>query len=763
MIGQSIAHYRIVKKIGAGGMGQVFLAQDTRLDRPVAIKILLTTTPNAEQIARFEREAKAAAALNHPNIVSIHELGVADQLPYVVMERLDGLTLRQRLLDGAPPLDVALGYARDIIQGVMAAHERGICHRDLKPDNVFVTSDGRIKILDFGLAHMRGLEQLLSADTDAAETAFVTSPGVMIGSTPYMSPEQVRGELADQRSDLFTVGLLMFELLTGTRCFREPTAVETMHAILKQPAPLDRIPPSVPPAIVDIVERCLAKEPMDRFASARELATALRDGSQESAAHLSDSAARRVLSREAFRPPSVAVLPFVNTSADADMEYFSDGITEELINAIAQIKGLQVAARTSSFAFKGRNASIPEVGSALNVTTVLEGSVRRSGQKLRVTAQLINVASGYQLWSERYERQLDDVFAIQDDIASKIAGKLEFALSPSSIAALARPATASIEAYDLYLKGRYHVEQRGDGVAKGLEFFKRAIAIDPAYAPAYAGTAEALSILAVYALVPPAKAFEEARAAATRAVQLNDRLAEAHNVLALVAICREWDWPKAAAAFDKALAINPNCVPAHYWKGLWYHCLVRREADQAIHETKRAVDLDPIAMVPAYALGVVLMNAGRYDDAIALCEPRIAQNPMQFLHYQILGAAYLCVGRPDAAIPALEKGVQLSNRHPWFVGELGTTYAIVGRTGDAQRIYDELATRSQTAHISPMSLASIALHLGRIDEVVALYERAFAERDPMLITTTGWPAFAAARTDPRVQHVYERMGVQWAA
>jgi TolB-like protein/Tfp pilus assembly protein PilF len=470
-----------------------------------------------------------------------------------------------------------------------------------------------------------------------------------------------------------------------------------------------------------------------------------------------------MLARETVVRPSVAVLPFVNSSGDAEMEYFSDGITEELINAIAQVRDLQVAARTSSFAFKGKNATVREVGAALNVTAVLEGSVRRSGQMLRITAQLINVATGYHIWSERYDRQLDDVFAIQDDIASKIASRLEIALSPSSIAALARPATTNIEAYDLYLKGRYHVEQRGEGLVQGLEFFKRAIAVDPKYAPAYAGIAEALSILAVYGLVPPANAFGEAAAAASRAVQLNSRLAEAHNALALVAMCREWDWSKAAAGFNKALDINPNCVPAHYWKGLWYHRLVKGETEEAINETTRAMELDPIAMVPAYALGVVFMDSGRYADAIALCEARLEKNPSQFLHYQVLGAAYQCVGRTDDAIATLEKGVSIANRHAWFVGELGTTYALAGRTADAERLRDELATRAKTAHVSPMSFASIASSLGRIDEAVGHFERAFAERDQMLITATGWPAFAPARRDPRVQHLFERMGVRWVS
>ena len=507
MVGQSIAHYRIVKKIGAGGMGQVFLAEDTKLDRQVAIKVLLSPNPNESQVARFHREAKAAAALNHPNIVSIHELGTAGLTSYVVMEWLEGQTLRQRLEDGPPPpLAVALSYARDIIQGVVAAHEKGIYHRDLKPENIFITTDGRIKILDFGLAQMRATSQLEGADNDV--TGLVTTPGTMIGTTVYMSPEQIRGEAADHRSDIFAVGMMLFELLTGVRAFREPTIVETMHAILKQPAPLDRIDPAVPPAVVEIVRRCLEKQPADRFESARELAMAMQavtDGTAGSGRSLSAFAAAPVTPRVTVSN-SIAVLPFANMSGDADMEYFSDGVTEEVINAIAQVKGLQVAARTSSFAFKGKSVSIQEVGAALNVATVLEGSVRRSGQKLRITAQLIDVANGYQLWSERYDRQLDDVFAIQEDIATQIVQKLKVALTSSAIGAVARPA-ATIEAYDLYLKGRYLVEQRGEAIVKGLECFKQAIAVDPEYALAYAGLAETLALLGIYGVVPHARVF----------------------------------------------------------------------------------------------------------------------------------------------------------------------------------------------------------------------------------------------------------------
>lgn len=763
MVGQSIAHYRIVKQIGAGGMGQVFLAEDTKLDRQVAIKVLLSPNPNQSQIARFHREAKAAAALNHPNIVSVHELGTAGVKSYVVMEWLEGQTLRQRLEDGPPPLPIALGYARDLVQGVVAAHEKGICHRDLKPENVFITTDGRVKILDFGLAQMRGADQW-PLGTDNEVTGLVTTPGTMIGTTAYMSPEQIRGEAADHRSDIFAVGLMLFELLTGARPFREPTIVETMHAILKRPAPLDRIEPTVPRPVVEIVKRCLEKQPADRFESARELAMAVQS-LFDTATTTSTRALFIVDSRAASRPTpvsSIAVLPFANMSGDSEMEYFSDGVTEEVINAIAQVKGLQVAARTSSFAFKGKSVSIQDVGAALNVSTVLEGSVRRSGQKLRITAQLIQVANGYQLWSERYDRQLDDVFAIQEDIATQIVQKLEVALTASAIGAVARPA-ATIDAYDLYLKGRYQVEQRGEGLVKGLEFFKQAIAVDDQYAPAYAGAAETLALLAVYALAPPARVFPEAQAAAARAVELDARLAEGHNAVALVALFHDWNWDAAGAAFDRALEINPNYVQARFWKGLLYLQLVRGQMAEAVRETEHAVELDPMAMLPAYAHTMVLVNVGRYEEVIARCEARLAQNPAQFLLYRVLGVAYLCAGRHDEAIARLEAGTDMSRRHAWFLGELGCAYAVAGRTEDAERIQEELVARAKVAYISPLSLASIPLMLGRVDEAVEGFERAFAARDPVLVTTTAWPLFSRARKDPRVQQLFERMAVRWTA
>ena len=766
MVGQSIAHYRILKKIGAGGMGEVFLAEDTKLERRVAIKILLTAQPSPAQVARFQREARAAAALNHPNIVSVHELGQDGHTPYVVMEWLEGRTLREELDEGPLSLAAALSYARDIVQGVVAAHEKGICHRDLKPGNVFITNDGRVKILDFGLAQMKAIDPVLAGGSDSAATGLVTTPGTMIGTTVYMSPEQLRGEPADHRSDIFAVGLILFELLTGARPFQEPTVVETMHATLKHPAPLDQIDPNVPRPLIDIIGRCLEKRPADRFESARDLAVALQTLARPPSATSDtawDLAERRLVPRSVTLGTSIAVLPFMNMSGDAEMEFFSDGVTEELINTVARLKGVRVAARTSSFAFKHKSVGIAAVARALNVSTVLEGSVRRAGLKLRITAQLIDASNGYHMWSEKYDRQLDDVFAIQDDIASNIAEKLQVALSGSDVGAIARPPAATIEAYDLYLKGRYLVEQRGEGLVKGLEFFKRAVAVDPRYALAHAGLSETLSLLAVYAVVPPARALPEAKAAAARAVELDDTVAEAHNAMALVMLFHDWNWEGARSAFDRALQINPNYVPSRFWRALLYLQMVKSEHHDAIRESLRALELDPIGMLPAYSLGISLVNAGQYDEAIARCEAWLAEDASQFLLLRVLGAAYTCTGHVDKAIAVLEQGCAVTKRHPWFLADLGAAYATAGRTADAEAAQAELVARAASSYVSNISLSTIPLTLGRLDESIDYLERAFEVRDPMLIGTTTWPLYARARRDARVRQIYERMGVRWTA
>jgi serine/threonine-protein kinase len=767
---ETIGHYEVVRMIGEGGMGRVFLARDTMLDRQVALKVLSSPSPDGEAVARFEREAKALAALDHPNILSIHEFGRIGAMPYVVMELLDGRNLRDVLDEGPMPHRTVLAYALEIAHGLAAAHEKGICHRDLKPENIFITTAGRVKIVDFGLANVRVAEQ--AADAFSSGTLTLTTPGAVIGTVAYMAPEQVRGERSDHRADLFTFGALLYEMLTGKRPFHEASMVETLHAILKQNLPLGRLEAAhVPAAVIEIVGRCMEKSLLHRFQSARDIVFALQNAMARSEWTTTPRSLRSSPSQlSASRRMSIAVLPFANIGGDAEMEYFSDGVTEDIINALTQVEGLYVAARTSCFAFKGKMAGIAEVGAALRVNTVLEGSVRRAGKRLRITAQLIDVADGYHLWSERYDRELDDIFAIQDDIAVNIAQKLRIALDDKTAdkaeektagEPLLKQGTRNLEAYELYLKARYHVEQRGEGLIRGLEFFRQAIAADPDYAMALAGMSETLSLLGFYSMADSREVLPRAKEAARRALDLDDGLAEAHNAMAMVSLLHDWDWDAALAGFDRALKINPNFVPARYWKGLFCLLFVQGNKDGALKETLRAVELDPMAPIPAYALGLVLVGSGRYEHAVTCAERVLARDPMQAIMYRVLGVARLCLGQYDDAIAALSMGATLSMRHPWLVGDLGVVHAARGNRAEAERLQDELLERSSHGFVSPLALAVIPMALGEIDEAVRHIERAFEQRDPLVITLMAWPHLEKACNDPRVHLLLERMRITW--
>jgi serine/threonine protein kinase/Tfp pilus assembly protein PilF len=758
---KTIGQYEVVRLIGEGGMGRVFLARDPMLDRHVAVKVLSSSAPLGEEVARFEREAKALAALDHPNILSIHEFGRIGSTPYVVMELLEGGNLRDLIATGPMAHRNVIRYSIEIAHGLAAAHEKGITHRDLKPENIFITRGDHVKIVDFGLANVRIHQH---APAESSGKTILTAPGAVIGTVGYMAPEQVRGEVADHRADLFTFGAVMFEMLTGKRPFEESSMVETLHAILKSEPPMRRLEDvRVPRPLIEIIGRCLEKNVTRRFQSAQEIVSALQSIPSQSE-WVSTPRTFRTSSTSSGtavgRRTSIAVLPFKNIGGDADMEYFSDGVTEDIINALTQVDGLYVAARTSCFAFKGKSAAIPEIGAALRVNTVLEGSVRRFGKRLRITTQLIDVGDGYHLWSERYDRELDDIFAIQDDIAINIAQKLRLALADrEDDEPLVKPATRNLDAYELYLKARFLVEQRGEGLVKGLEYFRQAIAADPDYALAYAGMAETLSLLAVYGVADARTVMPGAKGAAHKALQLDDGLAEAHNAMALVSVLHDWGWTRAMTEFDRALKINPNFVPAHYWKGLFCNLFVKRRAEDALRETQRAVDLDPMAALPAYALGLVYIGTGRYEDAVHLAERMLARDPSQAILYRPLGVARLCLEQYDEATIALERGAALSLRHPWFVGELGVVRVAKGEPGEARRLQEELLARSHTTYISPMALSVIPIALGELDTGMRYMEMAFEQRDPLLIAATTWPMLAPVRNEPRVVRLFEEMGV----
>jgi len=627
----------VLSPLGAGGMGEVWRARDTRLGREVAVKVLPASfSADPDRLRRFEQEAQAASALNHPNILTIHDVGTHNGSPYVVSELLEGETLRARLAGGTFTPRKALGHALQIAHGLAAAHEKGIVHRDLKPENIFVTKDGRVKILDFGLAKLTQAESGSRAATDLPTAG--TEPGVVLGTVGYMSPEQVRGKLADARSDIFSFGAILYEMLSGNRAFRGDTTADTMSAILlKEPPDLSATNRAVSPGLDRVVRHCLEKDPERRFHSAHDLAfdlEALSDVSTPAEQAVRPRLVRRVrpawfaglavllaavavlavLRRQRGTTlDSLAVLPFANASADPNAEYLSDGITESIINSLSQLPRLRVTARTIVSHYKGREAEPQKVGRDLNVSAVLTGKVLQRGDTLVIQADLTDVANGSQLWGDRYSRKMADVLAVEEEIAREISEKLRLKLTGEEKKRLAKHGTENTEAYQLYLKGRYLWEKRGDEpIRKSIEYFNQAIEKDPGYALAYAGLADAYATSSS-SLLSPREAIPKSKAAAEKALALDETLAGPHATLGLCLFSYDWNWAAGEDELKKAILLDPRYAVAHWWYGILLTALGR--ADEAINQTQRAHELDPFSDV-FQGTALIYLYARQYDRAI---------------------------------------------------------------------------------------------------------------------------------------------------
>ncbi len=777
--GTQFGPYKILGLLGAGGMGEVYRARDLRLGREVALKVLPEHLAKDLRLqGRFAREARALAALSHPNILTVYDVS-ADAEPgrpcYLVTELLQGETLRACLRRSPFSWNRAAEIGIAAAEGLAAAHARGVIHRDLKPENLFLTSDGGLKILDFGLAR---LEQPVSSEDLQSLFTMPTAEtelGTLMGTVGYMAPEQVRGEAVDARSDLFSLGCVLYEMVSGKRPFARSKPGETLAAILSaEPLPLS----GVPGPLEQLIRRCLQKQPERRYASARDLAEALRMAGKGGArtgmlSRVAAFFARIFAPRQpepapstltatlsADRPiDSLAVLPLVNAGADPEMDYLSDGITESIIGMLSQIPQLRVMARSTVFRFKGKDLDPREVGRKLNVRAVLTGRLLRPGNRVLIKAELVDVADGAQLWSGQYNREFGEVFDVEEALAREIAEKLRLRLSGEQEQRLARRYTDNVEAYQLYLKGLYHWNRRTEeGLKKAIQFFERALAIDPAYALAYAGLADCFNLPHFGALAPQ-EAYPRAKAAAAKALEIDENLAEAHVALAFAQFAFDWDWGAAESGFQRAIELNPNYARAHHASSSYL--LVMGRFDEALTEAKQAVQLDPLSLIINHHLGLVHFHARRYDQAIEQYQKTLELDAQFAWARCALGLAYGQKGMYPEAIAALEEAWHL-DENPVVLAGLGYTLARSGERQKALNVLDRLQQLSKKRHVAPYDMATIYAGLGDPEQAFRWLEKAYAERGLWVPFLGVDPMFDSLRSDPRLDDLLRRLGLRHA-
>jgi serine/threonine protein kinase/tetratricopeptide (TPR) repeat protein len=727
--GSKLGPYEIIGSLGAGGMGEVLRARDSRLGRDVALKVLPPDVTNdPDRLERFDREARAIAALNHPHIVTIYSTEYVEGVRFLTMELVEGRTLAELIAPGPLPLAQFLEIGVALTDALSAAHQKQITHRDLKPGNVMLSDEGRVKVLDFGLARIGGPDSNAGDATRAA----LTQAGMVVGTTPYMSPEQVEGRALDPRSDLFSLGVVFYELLTGHRPFTGPSPAAVMSSILRDaPRPVSEVRPEIPQSIATVIARCLDKRVDGRIQTAREIQSDLRRIQQQSGINSSGTG----ISAASTGERSIAVLPFSDLSATRDQDWFCDGIAEEILNALSPLPGLRVAARASSFSLRGKTEDLRVIGEKLQVEAVLEGSVRRAGDRVRITAQLSDVRQGRQIWSERFDRELKDIFDVQDEIARAIVERLKVTLVSDGEARLVPKVTSNLEAYQLLLKGRELLMRRGRAIFDAMRMFEQVVALDPDLAEAHALLGDAHRLTALYGLVSPAEGMPRARSAAERALAIDPKQVEALATLANIASTYEWDLAASHAYSVRALAIDPYHVRAMAERAIADACTVPTISPASrvriIDHIRHARERDPLNVWVMAVESMCLACLGQLPEAVATAEHAVTMDGGNFTAHWTLVLTLAWVGRDADARRAAEPALAISGRHPRVLAELAAISAARGEAG-AESIYHELRERAATSYIGLGEQAAVAASASRIDEARRLLAGAIDNHDPFL-------------------------------
>ncbi len=821
-----ISHYRILKKLGAGGMGEVYLAEDLKLGRQVAVKVLNhELTDNPEHLRRFEREARAASALNHPNILTVYEIGEADGAHFIATEFIEGESLSQRMNRGAMKLAEVLDIGIQIASALAAAHEARIVHRDIKRDNIMVREDHVVKVLDFGLAKLVQQEAHQLDSEGITKALHKTTPGVVMGTAEYMSPEQARGHEVDERTDIWSLGVVLYRMVTGNTPFKGETMSDVIASILKtDPPPLVNEAEPVPRELEQIISKALRKNREDRYQHIKDLLIDLKDCKQElefssrlgasvprdqrswlftRSAEIETSVVTDVHSTSRVQYivnkikrnklgvaaalvvliglvtigalaylryfaaadqtgiDSLAVMPFVNDTGDSEMEYISDGLSESLINNLSQLPGLKVIARSSAFRYKGKNTSAEEVAHALGVKSILTGRVLRYGENLQISVELMDARDKAQVWGGQYNRSGRDLMAVQREIAQDISRNLRLKLSSLQQSRVGNLHTSNSEAYELYLKGRFYWNKRtGESLKKSLDYFNQSIEKDPSYALAYVGLADAYIVIPYFSVGTAQDSYPKAKAAARRALEIDDRLAEAHTAMAAVLMNYDWNLPESNREFERAIELNPNYATAHHWYAR-ENLTIMGQFDKALAEMRRAQELDPLSLIINANLGKAYFNARRYDEAIQQLRKTVEIDQSFFVAHHYLGSAYAIKGNFSEALAEYQKARQLNPDDPHVVALLARLYAVSGKRDEALRTLAQLKSMARERYVADYSIALVYAGLGEKDQAFALLEKSYQDHTVDMLTLYYDPLIDNLRSDPRLADLARRVGLQF--